>query len=190
MRSPRRSPLLGMLLALVALPAVATVVASVTIEELIARTPVIVHGTVNRSEANWDAEHRSIWTWTEIVVREPLKGRPTATVLVKQPGGVVGQLGQSVSGAARFEGGEEVVLFLEPAIDEPGAFVLMGLSFGKVTLDSGPGAKVAKRNLKGLSLARPGRQGVIGPVSELEVLGTADAFLARIRKAVVAGGAK
>jgi hypothetical protein len=187
MRLLRRSLLLGVLLAL---PALATVVMSVTIEELVTRTPVIVHGTVHRSEANWDREHRSIWTWTEIVVREPLKGAAKTTVLVKQPGGVVGGLGQSVSGAARFEPGEEVVLFLEPAVDEPGAFVLMGLSFGKVTLESVPGAKVARRNLKGLALARPGRAGIVGPVSELETLGTADAFLARIRKVAAVGGAK
>ncbi|MCU0700247.1 MAG: hypothetical protein MUC96_27380 [Myxococcaceae bacterium] len=186
MRSSLRFPLLG---ALLAVPALATVVMSVSVDELIARTPVIVHGTVHRSEVNWDEAHRGIWTWTEIVVRESLKGKPSTTVLVKQPGGAIGELRQSVSGAARFEPGEEVVLFLEPAIDEPGAFVIMGLSFGKVTLESNPGAKVAKRNLKGLALARPGRAGIVGPVNELEVLGTADAFLARVRKAV-AGGAK
>ncbi|MCA2981364.1 MAG: hypothetical protein INH41_02650 [Myxococcaceae bacterium] len=188
MPSPRAH--LTLVFALAAGPAFATVVMALSLDELVARAPLIVRGTVQRSVTSWDDAHRGIWTWTELTVREPLKGRAPATVLVKQPGGVVDGVGQSVAGAARFEPSEDVVLFLEPAVDEKGAFVLMGLSFGKVTLTSGPGATVAQRNLKGLTLARPGRAGLVGPIAEHETLGTADAFLARVRRLATPGGAQ
>ncbi len=179
-----RSRLCLTLVAVTALPAFATVVMALTIEELTQRTPVIVHGSVQRTVTNWTVDHRGIWTWTEISVREALKGEVKATVLVKQPGGKMGALTQSVSGAATFEAGEEVLLFLEPAVDEPGAFVLMGLSAGKVKFESPMGSRLATRNLSGISFAHAGKKGLAGPVAEREILGTADAFLARVRAAV------
>lgn len=169
---------------LVSVPALATVVMALTMEELTQRTPLIVHGVVQRSVVNWTPDHHGIWTWTEVSVRETLKGASTKrTVLVKQPGGTIDGLTQGVSGAAQFEPGEEVVLFLEPAVDEAGAYVLMGLATGKVKLESPLGTKIATRNLSGISFARAGRKGVAGPILERENLGTAEAFLARIRAA-------
>lgn len=167
---------------LISTSALATVVLALTMEELTARAPLVVHATAQRSLVAWDEPHAKIWTWTELVVKETLKGTPTETVLVKQPGGVVGEVGQQVSGVATFEPGEEVVLFLEPAPDEPGAFVPVSMSASKVTLEERFGARVAKRDLSGLAFATPGEQRVREP--DREVLGTADAFLARIKAAV------
>ncbi|MBE2249267.1 MAG: hypothetical protein IAE78_06935 [Myxococcus sp.] len=170
-------------LALAPLTALATVVMALSLEELTERAPVVVHGTVRRSVTGWAEGKRGIWTWTEIAVRESLKGAPRTTALVKQPGGVLDGVGQRVSGAGRFEEGEEVVLFLEPAVDEPNAFVLLAMAAGKVTLEGTVGPKVARRDLKGLSFAQRGGKGVAGPVAERETLGTAEAFLARVRAA-------
>lgn len=174
---------------LIAAPALATVVMALTMEEMTAMAPVVVHGSVRRTETSWDDGKRKIWTWAEIDVRETLKGAPLRTALVKQPGGVVGGIGQSVSGAATFEAGEEVVLFLEPAVDEKGAFVVLALSAGKVKFEGTVGPKVARRDLSGLSFATSGKRGVAGPVVEREHLGAAEAFLTRIR-AAVKGGAR
>jgi hypothetical protein len=157
---------------------------ALSIEELVQRTPTIVHGVVVRTETNWDDRHASIWTWTEVLVKQPIKGSVGRTVLVKQPGGVVGEVSQFVSGAAAFEPSEEVVLFLEPAVDEKNAYVLMGLSVGKVLLEEQRLIKVARRSLKGLSFARAGRRGMAEPLPEMEQLGTAEAFLNRVRQAV------
>jgi hypothetical protein len=179
-------PLPVLVLALCA-PAFATVVMALTLEEMTAMAPVVVHGTVRRSFTGWDDAHRSIWTWTEVEVHESIKGAPLRTALVKQPGGVVGGIGQSVSGAATFEGGEEVVLFLEPAVDERNAFVVLAMGAGKITLESTLGPKVARRNLAGLSFARRGGRGVTGPVAEREHLGAADALLKRLRTAAKGG---
>lgn len=170
-----------------ALPAFATVVMALSIEELAQRTPVIVHGTVQRTVTNWTVDRSGIWTWTELSVKEALKGQVKATVLVKQPGGRIGELTARVSGAATFEPGEEVVLFLEPAVDEPGAYVLMGLSTGKVRFEAPMGTPIATRNLSGISFAAAGKKGVAGPVVEREILGTTEAFLARVKAAVKGG---
>jgi hypothetical protein len=181
---PRLRPLVLFAALLVPLSALATVVLSMSMEEMTARAPLVVHGIVNVSEPGWDEPHAKIWTWTEVVVKDTLKGDARATVLVKQPGGVVGPLGMSVAGAATFTAGEEVVLFLEPANDEPGAWVPVAMSSSKVTLEDRFGVKVARRDLAGLVFARPGKTGVAEPVDERETLGTADAFLARIHAAV------
>ena len=167
---------------LISSSALATVVLALTMEELTARAPLVVHATAQRSLVAWDEPRAKIWTWTELVVKETLKGAPLETVLVKQPGGVVGEVGQQVLGVATFKPGEEVVLFLEPAPDEPGAWVPVSMSASKVTLEQRFGARIARRELSGLGFATPGEQRVKEP--EREVLGTADAFLARIKAAV------
>ncbi len=178
------------LLALAPLGALASVVVSLTMEELTAQAPLVVHGTVHRVESSWDDGRAKIWTWSEVVVRETLKGPRFTTVLVKQPGGVVGELGQAVAGVARFAPGEEVVLFLEPAPDEEKTWIPTSLSASKVSLVEHLGAKVARRDLSGLVFARPGQRALVRPVDELETLGRAEAFLARIRAAVAKGGGK
>ena len=160
--------------------ALATVVLSMSLEEMTARAALVVHATVQVSQPGWDEAHAKIWTWTELTVKETLKGRAPSSVLVKQPGGIVGEVGMQVDGVATFTRGEEVVLFLEAAPDEPGAWVPVAMSSSKVTLDG----NVARRDLSGLAFARPGQKGVSQPLDEREKLGTADAFLSRIRAAV------
>lgn len=182
-----RSILLSLALCL-PLTALGTVVMALTIEEMTARAPVVIHGTARRNQVGWTEGKRGIWTWTEIEVHEALKGSQRRTVLVKQPGGAIGELHQAVSGAALFAEGEELVLFLEPAVDEKDAFVVLAMAAGKVTLEGTAGPKVARRDLSGLSFARPGGKGVAGPVVERETLGSAAAFLERVRAAAKGGG--
>ena len=170
--------------ALISTSALATVVLALSMEELTARAPLIVHAVAQGSNVAWDEPHAKIWTWTELVVKETFKGDTAKTLVVKQPGGVVGEVGMEVSGVATFKPGEEVVLFLEPAPDEPGAWVPVSMSASKVTLEERFGARIAKRDLSGLAFTRVGQQRVTEPKEEREVLGTADAFLARIKAAV------
>jgi hypothetical protein len=49
----------------------------------------------------------------EIEVTETLKGQTGSTVLLVQPGGQVGDIGQMVHGLPSFTPGEEVVVFLD-----------------------------------------------------------------------------
>lgn len=173
--------------ALVSAVASASIVVHETLEAMARRVPLIVRGHVARSVAGWDDEKHRIWTWTELVVSDPIKGKPGAVVLVKQPGGEVEGIGQSVAGAAQFREGEECVLFLEPAPDEPGAFGVSGLSAGKVILTQWQGQPAAIRNTDGIAFAWPGG-GRVEAVRSPELLGSPDDFVKRIRAAL--GGAR
>ncbi|MBL9037069.1 MAG: hypothetical protein JNG84_01020 [Archangium sp.] len=161
--------------------AAASTVMALSLEELTHRSALVVHGVVQRAQP-LKTDSGQIWTYAEVSVREVLKGRTdSATVVVKQPGGVVGPIGQSVAGAATFIPDEEVVLFLEPATDERDAFVTLGLALGKVTLELRNGQRVANRHLDGLNLMQRG-DGSPRPVDSFEKLGNADAVLAKIRR--------
>lgn len=176
----------SVVVALAAGAALATVVVSETVETMARRAPLVVRVTARQSMAGWDAAEARIWTWTELAVTEVLKGEAGPTLLVKQPGGEVGGLGQFVAGVARFTPGEDCVLFLEPASDEKGVWVVRSLAAGKVSFGERLGRPVALRDLSGLSFAKPG--GAVHPTDDRESLGAPDAFLARVRAAV--GGAR
>lgn len=165
----------------------ASVVLAMSMEEMTTRSPLVVRGTVHRVDTQWAEGKTKIWTYSEVVVQETIKGAARTSVLVKQPGGVIGNIGEKVSGAAVFTPGEEVVLFLEPAVDEANAFVPFAMSAAKVSLVSKGGKRLAVRDLSGVAFATPGKRGVIRPVDELENLGFEDAFLARIRTAAKGG---
>jgi hypothetical protein len=164
-----------------ALPSLGTTVIAETVDEAIDRAPIIVRATVRQSQAGAD-EHR-IWTWTELTVTEVLKGKSPQVVLVKQPGGVVGPRGQSVSGTAKFRDGEDCVLFLEPAVDEPGVFIVRALAAGKISFTTRLGVAQAVRELDGLDFAERTAERV-RPLVKEDRLGSPDEFLARVRKQV------
>jgi hypothetical protein len=120
--------LLGALL-LLGLPAAATTMLRLDLPELAQSSDTVVHGTVRRVESRWSGDRRRILTDVEIEVTESLKGQPGSTVLLTQPGGKMGDIGQVVHGSASFTPGEEVVVFLERR--GATAFHLSGMSQGK-----------------------------------------------------------
>ncbi|MFT3707772.1 MAG: hypothetical protein QM817_08905 [Archangium sp.] len=179
--------LCALVLALGALVASASVVVYESIDDMARRVPLIVRARVARSIAGWDAEHKRIWTWTEVVVSDQVKGKASGLILVKQPGGEVDGIGQSVAGVAQFREGEDCVLFLEPAPDEKNVWRPSGLSAGKVNLVVDRGQPTALRVTEGLSFVAQGSRKV-EPVLPRELLGSPEDFLKRIRAAV--GGAR
>lgn len=187
----RRNPLPAVALALVASTAAfATVVIAQSLEELTWAAPVIVRGQVVAVQTRWDDAHRSISTYAEVVRQEALKGSAPELLLVRQPGGEVGPVGQRVAGAATFIVGEEVVLFLERAPDEPNVFGVYTLAAGKVGFEtSALGERRAVRHLEGLVFyeRNPGapRFRAVGA----DDLGTPDEFLRRVRQALANPGA-
>ena len=108
---------LALALLLLAAVAPATVVVNESLEEMAHKVPLIVRGHVNRNVAGWDAEHRRIWTWTELTVTETIKVKAGGVELFKQPGGETGGIGQAVAGTAKFNEGEDCVVLLFPAPD-------------------------------------------------------------------------
>ena len=176
------------LLAAISTLASASVVMHETLDEMARRVPVIVRGRVARSVAAWDEQQHTIWTWTELTVTDPIKGKPPAIVLIKQPGGEVGPIGQAVSGVATFTEGEDCVVFLQPAPNEKSAFMVSGMSAGKVLMTQVKGVPTALRDTSGLAFARPADGKLAERVRSPEFLGTPDDFVKRVRS--VMGGAR
>lgn len=124
-------------LALVASSALATTLIAMDVPALTKASDLVVRGTVVRVEARWTADGRRIMTDNEILVSDVLKGaQPGKTIVVMQPGGVVGDVGQQVHGVATFALGDEVVVFLERRGDRA---TVVGLAQGRFFVDrSGP----------------------------------------------------
>ncbi|MCY1076615.1 hypothetical protein [Archangium lansingense] len=124
---------------LLSLEASATTMLRADLPELAQTSDTIVHGTVRRVESRWSGDGRRIVTDVEIQVTEALKGQTGSTVLVTQPGGRVGDIGQKVSGLAAFTPGEEVVVFLERKGTR--AFRVSGMVQGKYQVQRSEGGK-------------------------------------------------
>lgn len=101
---------------------------------------VVVRAKVLASQARWTADRARIVTDTEVEILDAWKGAPAARVVVMQPGGIVGEVGQKVAGAARFTVGEELVLFLEPRGDR---YTVSGMSQGAFHVERSSDGKTA-----------------------------------------------
>jgi hypothetical protein len=148
----------------------ATSVARLSFEELTDQSELVVSGQINRSWAEWDAEHKYIWTHYELSVSGTLKGSAGATVTLSEPGGIVGDKGMNVAGAVGYQQGEKVVVFLQRMPN--GYLRTAGWSQGKFRVDQdgklhgdasamglelvGANARAATplRSLEGLSVAQ------------------------------------
>ncbi len=163
--------------------AAATVVVAQTIEQLAQSATLVIRGRVGQVQSRFTEGERGVVTEAEVRVEEALKGAAPTTVVVRQPGGVVGRIGQHVAGTARFHEGEEVVLFLDPVRGERQTFHPLAMALGKVSLQASPaGDRRAVRHLRGLAQYGGAAQAPIRALND-EDLGAADAFLARVRKA-------
>ena len=117
---------------LAASTALATTLIAADVPALARSADAIVIGTVVSSNPRLSADGFRIVTDTEISVTEALKGQTVATLVVTEPGGIVGNLGQKVEGTATFEVGEEVVVFLDKRSDR---FRVTGMLQGKFRLE-------------------------------------------------------
>ncbi len=101
----------------------------------------VVRGRVVRVESRWTRDRLRIVTDVEIAVDGALKGQPPRTVVVLQPGGQVGDIAQAVSGLARFQPGEEVLVFLER--QGPERYALVGMAQGKLRIERSTDGRAA-----------------------------------------------
>jgi hypothetical protein len=113
------------------------------------RSEVVAAGRVTRTWSDWDNEHKYIWTHYELAIDSTQKGRPGATVVVSEPGGVVADRAMSIAGVVSYAVGEQVAVFLQRMPN--GYLRTTGWSQGKFTVDktgylhasSGAGIEVA-----------------------------------------------
>jgi len=121
----------------------------IDIETLSRQAAVVVVATCQERPARWDSARQMIVTDYRFRVRQQVKGRVPDDIVVTEPGGQLPErnLALHVPHAARFEPGEEVLLFLSP--DTTGMRVLGG-SVGRytVTLDPATGERqISKQSL-------------------------------------------
>ncbi len=167
---------------LLGLPASATTMLRIDLPELAQTADTVVHGTVRRVESRWSGDKRRIVTDVEIQVSETLKGQASSTVLIVQPGGRVGDIGQIVHGLASFTPGEEVVVFLDR--QGSSAFRVTGMAQGKYQVrhaaDSRSALAVPENTADALLLDPTTRQ----PTTSQQKTLTLDELKAAIRTAL------
>ena len=131
----------------------ATIVVPLSVEDMTTRSAIVVRGKVLASRPSWNADKSRIYTRTEVEVLEGYaqKGENAAKIFVRTLGGVVGDVGMNVSGAARFHQGEEVVLFLRKSPVAATDYQVVGMAQGKYRV---------RREDKGRVLAVPDTHGL------------------------------
>jgi hypothetical protein len=169
--SMRASSFVCLLPFLLVLPAGATSVPRLSFEAMTDRSELVLSGQITRSWTDWDAEHKFIWTHHEIAVSSAQKGAPGSTVIVSEPGGMIGDLGMSVAGSVAYAPGDHVAVFLERMPN--GYLRTAGWGQGKYTVDkmgrlhgdgslagidvltaqSGPASGTSIRSLDGMTVA-------------------------------------
>lgn len=136
-----------LLAALLAAPLFATTVKRMELPELVSSSDAIAQGTVESNETRW--ENKSIVTYTSIRVDEAIKGGPRRALLIRQPGGTIGNLTLHAPGTPQFTQGSQVIVFLRDRKD--GTFDVVGLGQGKYDIQE----NFAITNTAGVSLADP-----------------------------------
>lgn len=146
---------LGALLAVGA--ASATTMIALSVDELAQRSDQVVKGRVVATEPRSSEDGRRITTVVTLQVDETWKGTPADEVRILALGGTLDGISQVVTGAARFEEGEEVVVFLRRLRTEEPLSEVVGMAQGKLSVErNGEGVLVAVPSLKGLDLVEPG----------------------------------
>ena len=152
-----RSLIYALFVVLVPSLASATIVRSLTVEQMAQGADAVILGTVSKQTSGWNEGKTRIYTVTSISVTQSWKGSHTvgSVIDIRQIGGTVGQLTQTVVGNAKFTVGEDVVVFLERSPTEDMYFV-MGMAQGRMGVVPGPNGPVVKRpSLHGIELVSP-----------------------------------
>lgn len=132
-----------LLICMLAASAWATTLLALDVNGLSKSSDVVVRGRVVSVSPRWTKDHARIVTDTELEVSESWKGAPSKRIVVMQPGGEIGEVGQHVEGIAAFKAGEEVVLFLEARGER---FTVAGMAQGRFIVErSADGASMIAR---------------------------------------------
>lgn len=117
----------------------ATSMVRLSTDQMTDASDLIVRGEVVEVWTEVDARG-AVWTRAQVLVDEVLKGDPaTEAVVVDQMGGTWGGVTTVVHGAARFDVGEEAVLFLDQL--GSGRVVPVGMLQGKFTVRLDPATR-------------------------------------------------
>jgi hypothetical protein len=125
----RRLVFLGIfgLLGFVATQAQATLIQKMDVEELTHVADLVVRGNVENVHTELDANTGRPYTYTTIAAQQIYKGEKPAKLVLRQIGGTLGGKTIWIAGTARFEVGEEVLVFLG---NSDGRYVVRGMGQG------------------------------------------------------------
>ena len=114
----------------------ATTLVKMNFGELAHKADSVVIGTVTAIDGEWGPDFRFIHSNITLQVERTLQGQAGDTIVVRNPGGMIGDEGQLAYGAAQFEVGEKVLVFLTTWDDN--ALKVLGYAQGKsrVVLES------------------------------------------------------
>jgi hypothetical protein len=112
-----------------------SLVIKLSLEELVAQAGWIVVGIVSSQKSQWNAEHSQIHTLVTVTVEEWVKGEPRGNeIIIKIPGGQVGEVSQMVGGSPNFRIGEKVLVFLQ--IQDDDTISVVGGTQGKLVIEN------------------------------------------------------
>ena len=126
---------LAFVCAWISIPAWATTMKELTLEQIVEHSQAIVHGEVQDSTCRWNDGNSLIVTDTRIQVATMIKGTQEAVITVTQPGGTVGNIRMEVPGAHAYLPGSEVVLCLSKL---NGELQVVGLDQGRFDVEEDP----------------------------------------------------
>ena len=119
------------------------------VASLTAASDAVVHARVVRKSSAFGSGGGKIFTTVVLRTLETWKGAPAGEVTVLVPGGEVGELSQTVQGAAAFAQDEEVVVFLRQR--GAGVYAVERFALGKFAVGAPAGLpKRAIRDRRGL----------------------------------------
>ncbi|MGH9853346.1 MAG: hypothetical protein ACREBD_26190 [Blastocatellia bacterium] len=122
---------------IVTLPASATIMQYLEIEDLTRLSSDVFHGQVISTNTYWNAERTHIYTSVRVRISESFKGatRRDQFVTVTQPGGEKDGLRMDYAGRPEFAVGESVALFTVRGKNDD--FIVVGLKQGKMRVERG-----------------------------------------------------
>ena len=91
--------------------AAATTLLRMSLSQMAEAADTIVRGRCIGTSTRWDAG--SIWTFADVDLIETLKGSPPARIIVRLPGGRVGNMTTHIDAVPSLKPGDEKILFLE-----------------------------------------------------------------------------
>jgi hypothetical protein len=105
----------------------ATIMLRRSVDDLARESDVVAVATAGASHASWVGGH--IVTDVALQVERTMRGvTESATVTLRLPGGIIGDVGQRVEGAATLNAGARYVVFLHR--ETPGRYVTVAMSQG------------------------------------------------------------
>lgn len=158
-------------LSLLARPAQATVMRYADLARLVEISDIIVQGTVAEQSTYFDKAQGRVVTDTTFAVQRAFSGKVKERVTIQQWGGTYEGVTHMIAGDARFEKGEEVVVFLHRGAD--GVVALSALGQSKYSVVKTSTGKLVSRDFGDISIlvdnmvAKPGASAQAGAPGQI-----------------------